>query len=114
MKTSAILLSIVLLLLLAASCKEKTTSTVNRDNAPAVKVQGMVWVPGGTFVMGTDEADAYEHERPAHEVKVSGFWMDESEVTNEQFQRFVNATGYISVAERKPSWEELKKQSPPG
>lgn len=114
MKTSAIFLSIGLLLLLAASCKEKTTSSVNRDNAPAVKVPGMVWVPGGTFVMGTDEAEAYEHERPAHEVKVSGFWMDENEVTNEQFQRFVKATGYITVAERKPSWEELKKQSPPG
>jgi formylglycine-generating enzyme required for sulfatase activity len=114
MKTSAIIFSLALLLLLVSACQKKTTSTVNHDNAPANGIEGMVWIPGGTFVMGTDETDAYEHERPAHEVKVSGFWMDASEVTNEKFRQFVDATGYITVAERKPSWEELKKQSPPG
>jgi len=76
--------------------------------------QGMVWVPGGEFTMGTDEAESYEAERPAHRVKVDGFWMDETEVTNKDFEKFVKATGYITTAEIKPDWEELKKQLPPG
>jgi formylglycine-generating enzyme required for sulfatase activity len=74
----------------------------------------MVWISGGTFTMGTNEEEAYSHERPAHRVQVSGFWMDESEVTNEQFEAFVKATGYVTVAERTPSWQDLQKQSPPG
>jgi len=75
---------------------------------------GMVWIPGGDFVMGTDDPESYEHERPAHNVRVSGFWMDETEVTNGQFKAFTEATHYITVAERKPDWNELKKQLPPG
>lgn len=74
----------------------------------------MVWIPGGTFIMGTDEKDAYDHERPAHQVRVDGFWMDDAEVTNEAFAHFAEATGYVTVAERKPRWEDLQKQSPPG
>ncbi|MEZ4692107.1 MAG: formylglycine-generating enzyme family protein [Ignavibacteria bacterium] len=73
----------------------------------------MVWVPGGEFIMGTDEEDAYFPEKPAHKVKVNGFWMDATEVTNAQFKEFVDATGYITVAEKKPDWTELKKQLPP-
>jgi formylglycine-generating enzyme required for sulfatase activity len=72
----------------------------------------MVWIPGGEFIMGTSDAQAYDHEKPAHKVRVSGFWMDRTEVTNKQFAKFVNATGYVTVAERKPDWEELKKQLP--
>lgn len=90
--------------------KDEGSATPRRDAAHP----GMVWIPGGTFIMGTDEEDAYEHERPAHKVRVDGFWMDETEVTNEQFEAFVKATGYVTVAERKPTWEDLKKQSPPG
>ena len=51
--------------------------------------------------MGTDEEEAYAAEKPAHRVKVDGFWMDETEVTNEQFKKFVDATGYVTVAEKK-------------
>ncbi len=75
---------------------------------------GMLWIPGGEFAIGTDEKEAYPAERPAHRVKVDGFWMDETEVTNEQFAKFVAATKYVTVAERVPDWEELKKQLPPG
>lgn len=75
---------------------------------------GMVWVPGGEFTMGTSEQESYLVERPAHRVKVDGFWMDRTEVTNKEFTKFVEATGYVTVAERKPDWEELKKQVPPG
>ena len=64
--------------------------------------QGMVWIPGGQFTMGSDRPGAYRPEQPAHEVKVSGFWMDETEVTNAQFKRFVDATGYVTTAEKAP------------
>lgn len=75
---------------------------------------GMVWIPGGEFRMGSNDAMARENEKPAHRVKVDGFWMDKTPVTNAEFQKFVDATGYVTVAERKPVWEELKKQLPPG
>ncbi len=76
--------------------------------------EGMRWIPGGEFQMGTDVEQSYVPERPAHRVRVKGFWMDAHEVTNVQFERFVAATGYLTTAERKPRWEELKKQLPPG
>ncbi len=74
----------------------------------------MVWIPGGEFIMGTDDARSYDHERPAHRVEVNGFWISATEVTNQQFRKFVDATGYQTVAERKPSWEDLKSGLPPG
>ena len=76
--------------------------------------RGMVRVPGGSFRMGADNSQALEDEYPKHTVTVSGFWIDVTEVTNEAFAAFVKATGYITTAERKPDWEELKKQLPPG
>jgi sulfatase modifying factor 1 len=57
------------------------------------------WIPGGTFRMGDDEID---DARPVHTVHVDGFWMDQTEVTNEQFAWFVKKTGYVTVAERQP------------
>ncbi len=60
---------------------------------------GMVWIPGGTFRMGSE--DFYPEERPVHEVGVDGFWMDCFEVTSEQFAKFVEETGYKTVAERE-------------
>lgn len=74
----------------------------------------MVWIPGGEFLMGTDEAESYSVERPAHKVWVDGFWMDTHEVTNAQFRAFVEAAGYVTVAERKIDWEEMAKTLPPG
>jgi formylglycine-generating enzyme len=76
--------------------------------------RGMVWIPGGEFTMGSDDPKARADERPAHRIRVDGFWMDKTVVTNAQFRAFVEATGYVTVAERKPDWEELKKQLPPG
>ena len=74
----------------------------------------MVWVPGGEFEMGWDGSEGRYDERPAHRVRVDGFWMDTTEVTNAQFREFVEATGYVTTAEQLPDWEELKKQLPPG
>jgi formylglycine-generating enzyme required for sulfatase activity len=74
----------------------------------------MVWIPGGEFMMGSSDNEGREDEYPAHSVVVSGFWMDAHEVTNAQFKKFVEATGYITTAEKAPVWEELKKQLPEG
>jgi len=60
--------------------------------------ENMVWLPGGTFRMGAN--DCYPEEAPAHRVTVDGFWMDRYVVTNDAFARFVEATGYVTVAER--------------
>jgi sulfatase modifying factor 1 len=59
-----------------------------------------VWIEGGTFLMGSD--DFYPEERPIHRVRVDGFWMDTDPVTAADFRRFVEATGYVTVAERPP------------
>ena len=60
--------------------------------------EGMVWIPGGTFLMGSDHH--YPEEAPAHKVTVNGFWMDRYAVTNADFRRFVEATRYVTLAER--------------
>jgi formylglycine-generating enzyme len=74
----------------------------------------MVWIPGGTFLMGTNDKESFPNERPAHFVQVQGFWIDEHDVTNAEFSKFIEATGYITTAERKIDWEDLKKELPPG
>ncbi|MDG2422456.1 MAG: formylglycine-generating enzyme family protein [Phycisphaerales bacterium] len=76
--------------------------------------EGMVLIPAGEFTMGWDGPEARYDEQPAHRVHVDGFWMDEHEVTNDQFGAFVKATGYVTTAEKIVDWEELKKQVPPG
>jgi len=58
---------------------------------------GMVWIPGGRFWMGTNHM---EDAQPVHQVGVKGFWMDRNDVTNEEFRKFVEATGYVTIAER--------------
>jgi formylglycine-generating enzyme required for sulfatase activity len=82
--------------------------------APGDAPTGMVWIRGGEFTMGTNEDESYPQERPAHRVRVDGFWMDETEVTNRQFFAFVRATGYKTTAERAVDWEQLKTQLPEG
>tara|TARA_R110002049_G_scaffold47596_1_gene136820 strand:+ start:65688 stop:66809 length:1122 start_codon:yes stop_codon:yes gene_type:complete len=82
-----------------------------------VKVpEGMVWIDGATFMQGAVDQDkmAMDHEKPAHNVAVDGFFMDVTEVTNSQFKKFVDETGYVTVAERAIDWEEMKKQLPEG
>jgi formylglycine-generating enzyme required for sulfatase activity len=71
---------------------------------------GMVWIPGGTFRMGSDRH--YPEEAPAHEVTVDGFWMDRHTVTNAQFRRFVEATGHVTLAERPPNPDDYPGAKP--
>jgi formylglycine-generating enzyme required for sulfatase activity len=75
---------------------------------------GMVWIPGGEFIMGANGETKQKNELPAHAVSVNGFFMDETEVSNAQFQKFVDETGYITTAEKPVDWEELKQQLPAG
>ncbi len=80
------------------------------DSAPP----GMVWIPGGEFAMGCDLKKAWPEEKPVHQVRVDGFYMDQTEVTNAQFRAFVEATGYVTTAEKAPDLDEIMRQSPPG
>jgi formylglycine-generating enzyme len=75
---------------------------------------GMILIPGGSFDMGADNNQASADEYPKHRVMIDSFYIDITEVTNAQFKKFVDATGYITTAERKPDWEVLKKTVPPG
>ena len=61
---------------------------------------GMAFIPGGTFRMGSDRH--YPEEAPSHRVTVDGFYIDRTPVTNREFRAFVNATSYVTLAERKP------------
>ena len=81
----------------------------------------MVWIPGGEFSMGANgecsgvsccSPSTVSDCRPIHRVAVDGFWMDASEVTNAQFAKFVDATGYVTVAEIAPTKEEFPTAPP--
>jgi formylglycine-generating enzyme len=86
---------------------EEVEPKVNADNRPEGEApDGMVWIPGGQFYMGCDRVD--DLNRPifpdafvVHPVYVDGFWMDKTEVTNEQYAKFVEATGFVTDAEKK-------------
>ncbi|MEH7889625.1 formylglycine-generating enzyme family protein [Elizabethkingia meningoseptica] len=92
------------------------TSEIKRhiivNNTPLFK--GMVFIKGGEYFMGASDERGRPDEYPRHKVKISDFYIDETEVTNAQFAEFVMATGYITTAEIKPDWNELKKQLPAG
>lgn len=96
------------------SNKNNSTSGLQSVDVTASKHEGMVWIEGGTFAMGADNEQGRKDEYPKHAVKVNSFYMDATEVTNEQFAAFVNATGYITTAEKDVNWEEVKKQLPEG
>lgn len=97
---------------------------IETDSEQANSTEGMVLIKGGCFDMGADDipgfdqlaptARAQKDEYPKHSVEVSDFYMDEHEVTIAQYLEFVQATGYVTVAEQDIDWEELKKQLPPG
>jgi formylglycine-generating enzyme len=104
-----------------ASCCSKIPSRIRMvliDTVEGTDAQtsheGMAWIKGGEYLMGSSDNDGSADEYPVHKVKLTGFWMDQNEVTNSEFDRFVSATGYITTAEKAINWEEMKKQLPPG
>ena len=76
------------------------------DPGPEPAPDGMVWIPGGEFWMGCENCGMPD-ALPVHLVSVAGFWMDRTPITNQQFAAFVKATGYVTVAERRPDSEEF-------
>ena len=84
---------------------------INKESAPGKAPEGMVWIPGGEFSMGCEDP-MMRDARPFHRVAVDGFWMDRTEVTNEEFARFVKATDYVTVAEREPRAEDFPGAPP--
>jgi formylglycine-generating enzyme len=114
-----ILGSASILLVLSGTMASPGTTASNPDEpsgiqVPRKMVPGMAWIPGGTFLVGTNDKQSFPNERPAHLVDVQSFWMDEHDVTNAEFAKFVEATGYVTTAERPINWEELRKELPPG
>ena len=77
---------------------------------PSTATEGMIRIPGGSFLMGSDQH--YPEEAPAHKVKVRGFWMDAHTVTNRDFQRFVEATGHVTLAEKPANAEDYPGAKP--
>lgn len=115
--------SCVALLTVLAACDgvESSSSAVDApvraaaSSTPArAAPPGMVWIPAGEFLMGGNDPLARADELPRHKVRVDAFWMDETEVTNAQYEAFVVATGFVTTAEKKPDWAELQQQLPPG
>jgi len=90
------------------------TCTVHVVFSQRAMHEGMVFVQGRTFEMGSTGAGEPRNEKPAHPVTVSSFWIDATEVTNAQFAAFVAATKYVTVAERPVDWEQIKRQVPEG
>jgi formylglycine-generating enzyme required for sulfatase activity len=82
---------------------QQTHSAVAADASPAAAnwPAGMIFIPGGTFRMGSDKH--YPEEAPVHRVTVDSFWIDQTPVTNRDFRKFVNATGYVTFAEIRPN-----------
>jgi formylglycine-generating enzyme required for sulfatase activity len=112
----------VLITTLAAGESSATflKSVENKAPAPGPAPEGMIWIPGGEFSMGSsDSGEALcriegvtRDAQPVHRVYVDGFWMDKTEVTNGQFEKFVKATGYKTVAEIAPTKEEFPTVPP--
>jgi len=92
----------LLLLGLAAVAFAAAYGATKLWHAPPDGPPGMVWVASGEFTMGTDADVGWPDEKPAHRVRVDGFFIDATEVTNAQFRQFVEATGYLTTAEKAP------------
>ena len=105
-----LLISATILSLPSCAAPTPIPAPISTQPAPV----GMVLIPAGEFSMGSVDSLARADERPIHRVRLNAFWMDATEVTNRQFAKFIDATGYKTMAERPVDWDELKKQVPAG
>jgi len=78
---------------------------------PGDAPEGMVWIPGDVFEMGTRDGGSKQDEFPPHKVELDGFYIDVFEVTNAEFERFVTASGYVTAAEKKPDFSSVREGS---
>ena len=86
------------------------TQLIPLGRSPQAARNGMLWIPSGSFTMGSE--DHYPEEAPARRVAVDGFWMDPHPVTNARFLDFVLATGHVTVAEQAPSAQDYPDADP--
>jgi formylglycine-generating enzyme required for sulfatase activity len=105
---------LAIVLLLAGACSAAHTDARHTGEPPGEAPPGMVWIPGGRYLMGSEGPYALPDEAPAHNIDVDGFFMDVHTVTNARFRAFVEATGYVTVAEREPDVASLLAQLPAG
>ncbi len=92
-------------LLIGVSASVRGSEEISGSTPAGERTKEMVLIPGGTFWMGSETGPA--DSRPEHQVKVDAFWIDQHEVTNEQFARFVESTDYVTTAERTPSSDDF-------
>ena len=112
---SFLLLQIIVL----PGCNKPERALKNESSAPSAQAPkpagpppaGMVLIPAGSFLMGEND-EARPHDGPIHKVSLNAFYMDETEVTNQQFQAFVDATRYQTMAERQPSAADFPGADP--
>ncbi|MBS2026704.1 MAG: formylglycine-generating enzyme family protein [Deltaproteobacteria bacterium] len=95
----------------AAPTHEPWAPRINAAKPPGPAPEGMVWIPGGNFWMGTSD-EHMPDTQPLHRVTVDGFWMDTTVVTNARFDQFVKTTGYVTLAEKKPRIEDYPDAIP--
>jgi formylglycine-generating enzyme required for sulfatase activity len=105
-----------------AGASQFEPTVANPAPAPGPAPAGMAWIPGGEFSMGAADPrghdanvvgmHATQDSRPIHRVRVRGFWIDKTEVTNRQFAEFVKATGYVTIAEKAPRAEDFPDAPP--
>jgi formylglycine-generating enzyme required for sulfatase activity len=104
----------------AAEASDFLATVENKTPPPGPPPEGMAWIPGGEFSMGSTSSSeslcglpgVTTDALPVHRVYVDGFWMDKTDVTNEEFDKFARATGYVTVAERVPTKEEFPTAPP--
>jgi sulfatase modifying factor 1 len=119
-RTTRLAFALIAGLTAATRCEARSASAfamtiINNSPAPSPAPKGIVWIPGGEFSMGAEDPrgipgggmQSMDDSRPIHRVYVDGFWMDATDVTNEQFASFVKATGYVTIAERTPTRAEF-------
>ncbi|HPY41007.1 MAG TPA: formylglycine-generating enzyme family protein [Thiolinea sp.] len=109
-KFCLVLKQVLLAGLLILSGEVLAIAATKPEQAP----DGMVWIAGGEFKMGSSLPMARPDEKPVHTVKVNGFWIDSTEVTNAEFKRFVAATAYVTTAEKTPVLADIMAQLPVG
>jgi len=122
MKNTQNITLLILGFIIFTSCKNETDNNSIKESTKPKTVsanittpKGMVWVETKSFLQGAKASDKYAmpREKPAHQVTVDGFYIDATEVTNAQYKKFVDETGYITIAEREIDWKTMSKDLPP-